>query len=53
MDLKYKLHSEPFIFCSMRKSIFMEEDILLFFREPEGNTYVVTKENALAKKNTL
>jgi len=37
----------------MHKSIFMEEDILLFFREPEGNTYVVTKENALAKKNTL
>ena len=50
MDLQYKLHSEPFVFCSMHESIFMEEDILLFFREPEGNTYVVTKENALAKK---
>ena len=30
MDLQYKLHSEPFVFCSMHKSIFMEEDILLF-----------------------
>ena len=30
MDLQYKLHPKPFVFCSMLKSIFMEEDILLF-----------------------
>tara|TARA_B100000767_G_scaffold275327_1_gene311740 strand:- start:2436 stop:2783 length:348 start_codon:yes stop_codon:yes gene_type:complete len=50
MKLNYKLNSEAFVFCSVQKSLFKESDILLFFREIEGNTYVVSEKIALSKK---
>ena len=50
MELEYQLNHEPFVFCSLHESVFVEEDIFLFFREAEGNTYVLTKEKAVAKK---
>tara|TARA_B100000768_G_C11197678_1_gene340284 strand:- start:468 stop:815 length:348 start_codon:yes stop_codon:yes gene_type:complete len=51
MKLKFKLHSEVYIYCSLNTNPFSEDEILFSFKEKECKTFLVPK--AVAEKHNV
>jgi len=43
MKLDYKAHLEAYVYCSLNKNLFSDDEILFSFKEKEGVTYLVLK----------